>query len=509
MKGTQRPPKALYVYWALLLLGGCAMIYFATADLGAGVGEDSAKYLSAAQSLAEGRGLLHYNGNLMTQWPPVYPALLAGLYLVTNVDVFVIGWWLNIVLFGLSIFLSGVLFARVFGENSFYTYAGPLFIWSSVALITPAVNVSSDVLFLVVVLLFLLQAARYVHSPSTRGLLGMGALVILLTYIRYAGFGLIIAGTLLVLTERKLSFRHLVKTAVFGLATSLPIAGWTYFHNYRGAERFVGYQPLLATPWQNFALIPEKVASWFLPSGLLAYIPPFLVIIGFGLVLLALSTSKSRQAFAHALWKPVVRPHALFLVGYVCVLVFASSYYELRYPALDRIHAILLPSLMIVTLLAVKHLPARLYMRVPAPRLWLAVICLLLLCFTGYRAQKYVRLTAERGDVHYNFANSRSLHESALARYLTETPGLIEGSLFSNNEAALWFYVRHEIRGVPRVGDLTTWPQGESGYLVWFLGHLDYKYDLIDPEDYERAGLLQIVFEDELGVVYRITAPND
>src|SRR5215216_5970785 len=89
---------------AILLCG------VATSRYGAGVSSDSTKYLSVAQNLLAGNGLYDHKGFPLLSWPPLYSIILAGLSGLTGMDVFVAGWYFNVFLFGLNVFLSGVIF---------------------------------------------------------------------------------------------------------------------------------------------------------------------------------------------------------------------------------------------------------------------------------------------------------------------------------------------------------------------------------------------------------------
>src|SRR5574341_1188324 len=106
-----RPPSVILEnnrYWfvlaslmlVLMVLGGIA-----TARYGAGVSSDSVKYLSVAQNLLDGHGLYDHRGWPLLSWPPLYSMLLAGLAWLTRMDVFIAGWYLNILLLGVNLLL--------------------------------------------------------------------------------------------------------------------------------------------------------------------------------------------------------------------------------------------------------------------------------------------------------------------------------------------------------------------------------------------------------------------
>src|SRR5215468_10877591 len=93
--------KRLIVYLSLLSLVGMFLVFLVTYKFGPGLSTDGAKYLSTAQNLLEGRGLNDYLNTPLTQFPPLYSILIAGISWVTRLDVFVAGQYLNILTFGL------------------------------------------------------------------------------------------------------------------------------------------------------------------------------------------------------------------------------------------------------------------------------------------------------------------------------------------------------------------------------------------------------------------------
>src|SRR5262249_2152435 len=57
-----------------LSAGGAMLVLAATACCGPGLTPDSGCYLSAARSLAAGRGCIPFSGHPFVEWPPLYPA---------------------------------------------------------------------------------------------------------------------------------------------------------------------------------------------------------------------------------------------------------------------------------------------------------------------------------------------------------------------------------------------------------------------------------------------------
>src|SRR5262245_21880567 len=117
-----------WIFLSCLSLIGMILCSIVTFRYGAGVASDSTKYLSVAPNLLEGRGLFDHRDSPLLSWPPLYPMILAGLSWLTGWDVFNTGWYLNVFLIGVNIFLSGIIFARAFLEKPIYAYLASLFV---------------------------------------------------------------------------------------------------------------------------------------------------------------------------------------------------------------------------------------------------------------------------------------------------------------------------------------------------------------------------------------------
>ena len=67
---------------ALVVLAVAAAVAAVGSTSGIGISPDSARYLSVASSLREGRGFAIWTGAPVTLWPPLYPVLISALGLL-------------------------------------------------------------------------------------------------------------------------------------------------------------------------------------------------------------------------------------------------------------------------------------------------------------------------------------------------------------------------------------------------------------------------------------------
>src|SRR5436190_11427798 len=146
---------------SVMFLGGIA-----TSRYGSGVASDSVKYMAVAQNLLDGNGLLDHRGFQLLAWPPLYSMFLAGLSFITGLDVFVAGWYFNIFLLGLNLFLSGIIFQRIFSTKPLYAYLSSLFVFLSISALRVHATIGSDAFYLTFTLAFLIAVDDYIQRRS-------------------------------------------------------------------------------------------------------------------------------------------------------------------------------------------------------------------------------------------------------------------------------------------------------------------------------------------------------
>src|SRR5688500_9217833 len=222
-------------FWIFLLtLAVIAIILcgVATSKYGAGVSADSTKYLSVAQNLLAGNGLYDHKGAPLLSWPPLYSMILAGLSLLTGLDVFVAGWYFNVFLLGLNVFLSGIIFSRVFSEKPLYAYLASLFVFLSVSALRIHANISSDPFYLTLTLGFLVAIHGYITKRSYTAFGWMVLFSVLGPLQRYVGLAITVTAEIVILVENRKSIRTLLRDGfILGMLSILPIAWWLFVRN--------------------------------------------------------------------------------------------------------------------------------------------------------------------------------------------------------------------------------------------------------------------------------------
>ena len=515
---TNNPSRFFLIYLGILAIGGGMSVYLATSKMGPGVSTDAAVMLSTAENVAAGHGLVDYRGLILTQFPPLYSFILALGALLFHQDVFTVGWALGIVVFAATIWFSGLYFYQAFRDVPTLAYIASFIIFSSTSLIKISANIASDPLFLLMVIFFLMLMSAYLATGHLRYLVLTAALTVGACFERYAGLSLVITGALIVAFANRRSLRDAIRLGIaFALLTGAPILLWGYLHNAPASGNAFGGR-LPSIPALNFTAGVEKILYWFIPLRIISQVGPLLL---FGLIVLVLLVAvflTRGMGTLRRLFSPVVFPNLVFLFVYAAVLTFDISYYELKGIGSDRVHIIILPSLLVVVF-SIALPPLRAAMVRFGPRWIYAATLLLFLAWSVYplaKTNEYVRESMRVGDVSsYNSINKANIRTSPLARFLLSLD-LRQRKVYTNGGDSAWFILHRQVDPTPmlrsddRLASLqqqyAEWPgAGGNGYLIWFKSEA-YKESYATPEELSSIAQLRQVYQDEKATVYYVSS---
>jgi hypothetical protein len=384
-----------------------------------------------------------------------------------------------------------------------------------------AANILSDLLFLAITILFLIIATDFLEARTTSNLIWMGLIAAISPFQRYAGLTLILTGVLLVLFSfRRYPGRAVLRSGLFGILTSLPILIWVFFHNYLPTGILFGDRmpPVFLG---NLQVTIEKAEHWFVPATLTNIIPFWVIASIILLILITGNRPLDWKRWMNSLVEARFLPSLIFLVLYLGVLIFNVSYYEVRFPYMDRIHIIMLPALLALIFLAFHELTPN-YLRTLEPKRFRIItifVFLLWLSFPIYNIQKYMKRAYYQGDVsEFNMFNISALRDSGIQQYLAAQPAVPDQKVYSNYEAAAWFLTRYPITKMP-FGDVKDkrvdaaevlqkfpgWPGRDGdGYVIWIKA-LSYKPYVLNPEQLAERADFELLYTSEGGDIYRLT----
>ena len=506
----------------VLALLGLVVVLITTSKYGAGVSSDAVRAMSTAEGLLAGRGFTDFVGSAYVLWPPLYPLALAGLSLLTRLDIFHAAWYLNLLLFPLNIWLWGRLFERIFAGKLHYALIAGAGAALSSSMVRIYANVASDPLFVTFLVLFFLSAGDYLGEASSRRLADMSLWAALAMLQRYPGVTLLAVMGLAVLVKR--GWKGVPLLLLAGGLAALPLGVWLVGHNLLGHGTLFGtraYGEML--PLENLSLSMTKVLHWFLPyaPGLKdLLLRPWIVLPAAALILILLNPGRAggwrewRGLLAgRDAWPPLV-----FAAAYYLLMAFTVNTIDHRDLTSDRYYIILLPALLVFLLLTWQALVLR---RLEGSRWAGAAAALLLLVwfiYPLYDLQEYLQLARVNGEPsNYNIYNSSHFTEMEVVkegrRLAGEHPG---AALYSNYVNLLWFQYKRPIRVLLPVDNSLPpgerekvlrsehpgWPGEAPGYLIWFTPN-EYKY-LAGPEDLGRLAELTLIYRDDHGEIYEV-----
>ena len=514
-------PLSKTKYWLFLLaLAIIASILcgVATSRYGAGVSSDSTKYLSVAQNLLEGNGLYDHRSLPLLSWPPLYSILLAGLSLATGADVFVAGWYFNVFLLGLNVFLSGIIFYRVFPDKPLYAYLASIFVLLSLSSLRIHATISSDPFYLTLTLGFLIAVDGYIKQRSYRSFVWMVLFSVLAPVLRYVGLAITATAGLVILIENRKSLRTFLRDGfVLGILSILPIAWWLVVHNMRTHGSLWGLSSQPVDVGENISLAFTKMLHWFVPY--VDFLMPILLrpwvplgLLALILFLLNRNRAEHVRSWIHSFAAPSVYPTMLYAAIYFVALALTVITQDHRDLFSDRYYVILLVLTAIFIFLTFDKLvlPHLNFSRMQ-PQIVLLLIFLLWSVYPIYSTGEYLFEAIQQGEPSgANMFNNRTYREMpVVVQMLKISDEQPQALLYSNYVDAVWFYTRKPVSLLPFVnGDAPTvyagWPHDQPGYIIWFEPN-EYKHYLA-PQKIAEFADVKLVFEGKGGQIYYVQA---
>jgi hypothetical protein len=510
---TNARKSKIYAVLFILGLSGTLLVLLNTSVYGAGATSDSVNYIAAARSLAAGRGLLCSDLEPFTAWPPLYPALLALIDLVTGIDPLQSVRWVNAVCFGAVILLCGIwVFIRT--ESGWAAVAGSLSVFLSFPLIPLSRMAWSEPLFILFTMVFLMAMEGFMRRGNFRSLSMAAALAGAAFLTRYTGIAAVFCGLVLILVHRQMNARGKARAAFFFMSVSvIPMVFWMA-RNFTVAGTFSGHQyPLSPTPWYNLLQTAAAVSKWFLPvevPGSARFLLSGAVISAPAIVLLYRmfrEPDSERPVFFETFL-----PLALFLVIYTCLLISTRNrlaFTLIGHRYLSPLYAPLAVYFIIfgfrAAALLERHRPG-----LRARFFFLLFFCAWLL-HPGLRTVALSLKWHEEGAGGYA---SPRWQNSETARYLRERPP--NGPVFSNDPQAAYLLAsvparrsayKHPYNVPSGESNLSRFLQAsEGGFLAWFDYPAKRFFTVSELEEFIDIETIAILSD---GGVYRLVKSKE
>jgi hypothetical protein len=498
---------------AFHLLWGC-VLGWSISKYGLGISTDSVHQLFGALNLAAGRGLFSFDGGFLLTWPPLYPALLAFIQILTRQDPFLAAEILQICAFaGTSVCLA-LLYLNIFPGNFLLALAGNILSDIGAVVLTAFGVVGSDYLHICLVLAYLLLCAKYVQARSGRSFVGLSAVGMLVMLERYLGIAAIAAGTALVCLHAQGGWRKGMVPALFTALSALPGTLWWVITSRLLTSR----APVSFA--DNFRWFSTSVLQWFFSVDAKG---PY-IWLWIALLWLVLASALF-LAFR-------LRDRSAAPAAFVSALLYYSIFYTLSLFGAASIEyfnklegrfllPLYLPSLLLVALLAGELWTAAAQRTAGRKRgLALGGICMAL----ALTAVGLLRITLPIAWASHTQAylvgndfNNEAWHANDVMRYWLANPPTGNYRLLSNYPDGVAFYtwrpvsaspVRHAGPYAQAVIPLTEYRSelfspGQDIYVIWIEPNIHPYY--YGPQDLTAIANIEALFESPDGGVYRLT----
>jgi hypothetical protein len=510
---TSTPASSPKLQWAqvgLLLIflfaaiAGMAIMQRATRQ-GIGIFTDSTVYLNVARNLLQGRGFVQSSGIPLTQYPPLYPAVLALSGLLGG-DLMSGAKWLQILLYVANVLLVGLLVYRGTNGSLLAAAGGLLFALTSQSFLYCHALVLSEALFLFFTLAGLLLVNEYLRKHSLFTLIAANIILVLACLTRYIGCTLIIFFILSILFLDRLPWRNrLINIIIICTVYCLPCIIWLLrnkiltsnivnrnitFHiiSIEQIKRFI------KTIWLEF-LLPLDLPIIIVLLLLLAIGLVAIIILLKSIRLFGIYTDKNRV--------PLVCICFLFVYtsGLVLSVLFVEAYLPFNSRILLPFHAVLGISLI--------SLCANAFHLSPRWKWFVGVVAVLGVILIAAHGQWNIQFakTLSKDSMGYN---SNIWRSSRMVEFIKALPD--DAFIYSNGPDAIDYLTGKLATMIPSkhspVGDITAMMQslkGKKGFLVYF-NHITWRGYLHSAEELKHYAELHAVYEGRDGTIHQVVA---
>ena len=227
---ARRRPDSLTLLIAAAAILGAALVIARQTAYGAALSWDSLVYISEARNLLAGQGFAIYEaipeGRInITEWPPLYPLILAAASLGIFDPLDAAGP-LNAIIFGLTVFLAGQ-YLRGRLKSPFLALWAALAIALAIPLAGLAAWAMAGPAFILLTILALIQTDKFLAAGRTSSLIWAALFCALAWQTRYIGVAAPIAVALLLLSQRGATIpQRARRAAVLALIAAAPTALW-------------------------------------------------------------------------------------------------------------------------------------------------------------------------------------------------------------------------------------------------------------------------------------------
>ncbi len=290
-------------------LGLAVVLLAASSHHGLAVSPDSVSYLRAADDLTAGRAPTDARGDPFVAWPPLYPALVAAIALLTGQSAPAAARTLNAMLLVVLVVVFAGAARRLVARRSVRLLSIGC-VALAPAVFGMALGALSELLFAVLALAALWAVAECRRSGSRRLLATAAGLAAAASLTKYVGVVVIGVGACSLLPRRRFA-------VTFTALASLPLGLWLV-HNRLVHGTTTGTRDLGPSAGRTLRPVAETAGNWLAPGA------PIPALLGVAMVALV-GWAVARAVRAHRQTGASPLPFCLFVVAYPLALVVLSA----------------------------------------------------------------------------------------------------------------------------------------------------------------------------------------
>lgn len=483
-------------------LVGITIVLLFTQHGGIGISPDSIVYSSVARNLVAGNGFTDYTGNPLVIFPLVFPTFLALVMFIFQTDIILLAPYLNAIMFGTVIFLSGVIIENFKYKTNWYKRIILIIITLSPSLIEVYTMLWSETLFILLSLVFILYFHKYLLSHSIFSLIKVAIIGAIAFDTRYAGITLIGTGVMILFFDKSLDWKRKTEHILIFGNIGISLVALNLVRNFFVKGLATGMRQKGITSFlKNVEYSGNVLSDWF---SLQLKSPIFFEILA--VLVMFLFIYYFVKNISH--WKSYYTYENIavsFFIVYVLFIVVSSTIS--RYEPINN--RLLAPAFLPLLWISTCQIPKwRKYL--PNRKLNI-VILVFILGIAGGLVGSYVFIIQdnlsymeETGIPGYS---EDTWQKSNIVNYLQKHSEIFDNDsiIYSNHVQAVYFLTGHSVKGLPeRVykTEVAEFISKQSCLLIWF--NLDLNPDLLtlkEIKNYKKVKLIK-TFSD--GAIFRL-----
>jgi hypothetical protein len=468
----------------VFILLGCSLILFTTRDNNLSIDADGKAYVLVSRNILDGKGVVNDQGQLVRQWPPFYPIVLAGFSGLTGTDGLVAGRYLNAVLMALLILVFNSILSRQNVKPALMVFLNLLLLFSLP--LTIYAWFYSEGLFMVLLLSALYFIFRWTDDNKKITLIITGLIGGLSLVTRYAGIGFAGGFALYILLFRPGKVKtRITNLGIYISSLVIMLIPWLIYIQMMGTSmnRGLVFHPISLS---KFLSMFSTLISWIAPNMIFAAVGGVLFLI---LVYLAVREyPRFKEILQHTYREHKGYYNVLMLAAgsYILFLFVSISFWDAGSPLNDRMMTPVFPLLLLLLPVFLKGAFSSRYFKVIT-----ILVCVFMLLGGSLVSSAFWK---EHYTIGHGYT-SRAWQDSETLDYVRKHPCC---DIYSNVDDAIYLLIpelKFETRPVPSWFNYMTMTTYDS-----------FEDDLARMKNQVDSGKAQIVYFHNIDRSYLVQA---